>query len=685
MQYRVHYLKFIVFVGIIALLPGTVCSKDIKDPHETATVMEEVVVTATRDREDIQRIPANVTVITARQIEQSGAMTIPELLERQESIQFRDYSGNGASTAMIDLRGFGGDNPFGKALILLDGMRMNPTDLSTFNWSQIPLQNIERIEIVRGAGSVLYGDAAIGGVIHIMTKKGQGKPQFQVGISAGSYGLHNERVGVSGSEGKLSYAATGENRFSWGYRERSKSEAQGGNLNLGYRATDNLQFSIGAAINNNTYEWPGALTRAQMTADRRQAANQNDDQKDAGMSVNGRVEAKFGTFGRFDLGIQYATRDRKSNMDSWPQWTNTSDQTLTLTPKYILERDILGRANKLTVGMDYYYQPYKKDFFRSRESLARKSWADFLRSGTGGYVRDEFNLFPKLLLNVGYRVESTTIGGSGTDIDTPGNSFAYSDKRYPAEAWEAGLTYLIGKKSKVFTKYATIFRVPFMDEIASYNGFAAGSFNRNLDAERGASMEVGTQFYPLDNLKIGVTVFRTDMKEEVQWVSTGAWTGENRNVGSTRHEGAELSFDYRLKRLARLYGNATYQKATYEDGQYNKKEMFLVPNRMANLGLEIFLPWQLTLRPDMRHVSERYLSQDSNNAADKLEAHTLFSVALLYRPTIGNIHITAFLGVDNLTDVKYNSFGSDNSSWGGANTYYPMPGVTYKGGVSLVF
>lgn len=674
-----------VFLFNLFLPLGGVLAKEPRDPHERAIVLEEMVVTATRDWEEIRKTPANVTVITTRQIEESGATTIPELLVQQESILFRDYTGNNGATSMIDMRGFGGDNPFGKVLILVDGVRMNPMDMSTFNWMQIPLQNVERIEIVRGAGSVMYGDTAIGGVVHIITKKGYGKPLFQMAVIAGSYGLHDERFSVSGSEGKLSYAGTFENRFSWGYRDRSKTDAQGGNINVGYDLSDKLNLSFGAAWNNNVYELPGELTKTQRDADRTKASNPNDDQKDIGLKFFGRIEAKCGPFGSFDLAVQYAGRDRRANMDSWSQWSYTNDQTLLLSPRYFLEKDVLGHTNKLTVGLDYYYQPYKKEFYKSRESSVRDQLAEFLRSGVGVYIRDEFSVLKQLILHGGYRLESATIGGSYTDWATPANSFAYSEKRHTAEVWEMGLTWLVGKKSKIFAKYGTVFRIPFLDEIASYNGFGAGSFNRNLDKEKGASMEVGAQYSPIDDLRIGVTIYRIDLKEEIQWVATGVSTGENRNVASTRHEGIEMSLDYRLKKWARLYGNATYQRATYEDGEYNKKEMFLVPNRMAYLALDLYLPWDITVRPEMRHVSERYLSQDFKNTAEKLEAYTTFGLSLFYRPVIGRLHVTAFFAIDNLTDVKYDSFGSDNSSWGGASTYYPMPGVTYRGGLSISF
>ncbi|MCX5836791.1 MAG: TonB-dependent receptor plug domain-containing protein, partial [Deltaproteobacteria bacterium] len=230
---------FIIFVLSVFFVDVTVSvSAETKDTAQgSAITMEEVVVTATRDREEVRQVPANVSVITAGQIEQSGATTVVEVLKKLESIQFRDYSGN-SSQAVIDMRGFGGDNPYGKTLIMLDGRKMNRPDMSSINWLQIPLDNIERIEVVRGASSVLYGDAAIGGVINIITKKGKGKPKFNASVVAGSYGLHNERVGVTGSTDKWTYALTGENNFNFGYRERSKLSSQGGGLDVGYDASD---------------------------------------------------------------------------------------------------------------------------------------------------------------------------------------------------------------------------------------------------------------------------------------------------------------------------------------------------------------------------------------------------------------------------------------------------------------
>jgi iron complex outermembrane receptor protein len=686
---------FALFIMFVLFMPGAVFGETKPSGPEKAVTLEEVVVTATRDREEVRQVPANVSVITAQQIEQSGATTVVEVLDKLESIQFRDYSGN-SSQSVIDMRGFGGDNPYGKTLIMLDGRKLNRTDMSSINWLQIPLNNIERIEVVRGASSVLYGDAAIGGVINIITKKGRGKPKFDASVVAGSYGLHNERVGVTGSTDKWTYALTGENNFSFGYRDRSKFSAQGGGVDVGYDASDWLNVNLGMSFNKTDYQMPGALTKAQMEKDRRQYqqadlanwmdAAPDDDGSDKYTNVNLGVKSLLGSFGQMDIQFLYGKKDIQANMSSWLipyKFSNTDADTYGVAPKYILSREIFGFRNKLIVGLDYYNEPYRKEFFSSRERTTKMSRADLSKESLGYYIRDELSLLKNLILNAGYRSERATIKGSNTDTLTPANSFTDQGKNYNADAYEAGLTLLVGKQSKIFAKYATVYRIPFLDEVASFNGFGGEVFLKNLEKEKGISVEAGTEFHPLDNLKIGLTLFRIDMEDEIQYVYVTPWSGYNQNVGKTRHDGAEFSLSWLWEKRARLYGNFTYHIATVEDGGVNnKKELPLVPNRMANAGLEVYLPWNLTVRPEVRYVSDAFLSGDNGNNAEKLEARTLCNLYLSYKQSVGKVNVTAFFGVDNLTDVKYSSFGL---VYGAINVYYPMPGITFKGGLSLGF
>ncbi|MDP2854601.1 MAG: TonB-dependent receptor [Smithellaceae bacterium] len=684
------FLLFVLWLSFISALSAHAQNQKEDEPVK----MGEVVVTATRDAQEVRKTPANVTVITAEEISLSGATTVVEVLEKLESIQFRTYSGN-ASQAMIDMRGFGGDNPYGKTLVMLDGRRLNRTDMASINWLSMPIHMIERIEIIRGPGSVLYGDAAIGGVINVIPKKGKSKPVFNASALAGSYGLHNERIGVIGATDKWTYAVTGENNFLSGYRDRSKYSAQGGGVDVGYAAHDLFNVSLGVSVSRADYQLPGALTKAQMQQDRRQYqpamplywmnANDDNDGRDKHTNINLGVKSFWGPFGQMEVNVTYGRKDLQSNWPSWYsyKYSDTKADTYGISPKYILDKEIFGFHNKVVVGVDYYNEPYKKDIFNDRERTYQLSAANFTRESLGYYIRDEFSLLKSLTLSAGCRFEQMKIKGMNVDFSMPSNSFD-NEKNFSAGSYEAGLTWLWGKKSKSFIKYATIYRVPFLDEIASFNGFG-GSFLTTLEQEKGTSLEVGAEYYPLENLKLGITLFRIDMQDEIEYVYTSLYTGYNQNVGKTRHDGAEISASYLWQKYLKVYGNLTYHKATFENGINEKKEMPMVPNRIVNAGLEIYLPYNVTLKPEIRHVGEAYLSGDNNNNAEKLESFTLLNVYVHYKPTFGRLNLTVFAGVENLTDTMYSSFGIDYAQYGMDNFYYPMPGRTFKTGISFEF
>ena len=103
----------------------------------------------------------------------------------------------------------------------------------------------------------------------------------------------------------------------------------------------------------------------------------------------------------------------------------------------------------------------------------------------------------------------------------------------------------------------------------------------------------------------------------------------------------------------------------------NKKEMPLVPKQMANAGLEVYLPYNLTLRPEIQYVGDAFLSGDNDNTTEKLEAHTLLNFYIHYKPTFGKLELTAFLGVDNIANVKYSSFGIDYEQYADAEFLLP--------------
>ncbi len=656
---------------------------------EEPVVLEEIVVTAVRGVEEVRKIPANVSVITAEDIEESGATSIVEVLETLESVNVRSYSGN-PSQAMVDLRGMGGDNPFGKVLVMLDGRRMNRPDMASINWLQVSPARVERIEVVRGSGSVLYGDAAVAGVINIITKKGEGPPTVDASVMFGSYGLHNERLGVSGSEGTLSYSLSGENLKTFGYRDRSAFSSKGGAVDIGYDATESVRVSLGVSFNETDYELPGTLTQAQMAVNRKQAqspAHLNDESSDRYGNIDLGLETLLGDFGELSLGVAYGTKTIEADMlSSWaPNQYNRYDMgTLALTPKYVLERTIMGHVNTFTAGVDFYDETMDLEQFSDAQRSMQTHAVDFTKRSIGFYVRDEFHLVPSLALSGGFRAERASIEGDYRDFSFPTTRFNPDRKIHRGRAWDAGLTWLFGERSNAFVRCGTFYRYPFLDEQASYLGFPI-TFLDDLEQEKGRNYEMGTRLFFLDNrLRVGLTAYRIDMRDQIVYV--GLWpTGQNRNLDRTRHQGLELNARYRLADIAVVEGNATFSSSKFREGPYSGNDVPLAPRATAYLALDVYLPGGVTLRPEVHRTGDAFLADDLDNSTEKLRGRTLGNLYLYYRPSMDRPELTAFLGIENITDEEYVTYGYDMAQWGAANTYCPAPGRTIKAGLSVRF
>jgi len=201
---------------------------------------DAVLIDATRFPEDARRLPASVTVLTAEDIKQSAARTLPELLTEQVGITMKDFFGNNASSTSVDLRGFGATGTQ-NTLILVDGRRVTDVDLSGVQWSAIPLASVERIEILRGTGAVLYGDGATTGVINIVTRSPlqQGKRAEILGRVA-SYGTAEAQLYGSHATGAFGINATLYGYDSEGYRDNNRNQQQNAAANLRWAPGDSI-------------------------------------------------------------------------------------------------------------------------------------------------------------------------------------------------------------------------------------------------------------------------------------------------------------------------------------------------------------------------------------------------------------------------------------------------------------
>lgn len=648
--------------------------------HAESIRMDEVVITATRDSQEVRKIPANITVINAEEIESSNAATIVDVLDKLPGINFTTTSGNEAQ-AVIDMRGFGGLglNAFGKVLVMIDGKRVNRPDMASMNWLQIPLSSIEKIEVVRGANSVLYGDNAVAGVINIITKKGGVQPEVGISTLFGSYGFNNQRLGLGGSQNSLKYSFNLETLGEDGYRDRSELISQGANLNLDYKLTDNIDVYVNTSLNQQDFQLPGALTDSEMKQDRHQhqPGNTDDDNSEVYQNLNPGIETSLGRYGRFNFNILYGKKSIESNMASWFSYLDFDINTIGLTPRYILEGELFNKQNKLILGLDYNDETLNVNSFTDRSRLTGIAVTEIEKSSLGYYLNDEFNLSKKLILNAGIRFEKATIKANNKILST--GTINFDDKKeHDGNAVGLGFNYLAGKRSKVFAKFATLYRYPFTDEQANYSGWGVPSFNKTLKAEKGRNYEIGTEMQLSDKLSGGLTFFLIDMEDEITYNDV---TKLNENLDKTRHEGIEFNTSYLAGRVANLSLNYTYMNAAFTGGSKNGNKLPLVPGNKALLSIEFFLPYDLSLTADTKYTDKSYLGGDLDNNGDKLPSYTVVDLKLHYR-TQNMSRFSAFLGIENLFNKKYSTYGLEKTEWT-PNYYYPSPERTIKFGLSF--
>ena len=189
-------------------------------PQPPVSHLKPIVVTATRAETPLKEVAPAVTVITQEDIRQQQAETVAEALRTVPSLEVVQ-SGSRGTTTSVFIRGAESD----QTLVLIDVVEVNSVTLGSFDFSTLTTENVERIEILRGSGGTLYGSQAVGGVINIITKKGEGAPTASISAEGGNGATHREVLSFSGSRGIVGFSgavayidAAGFRPFNDGYR-----------------------------------------------------------------------------------------------------------------------------------------------------------------------------------------------------------------------------------------------------------------------------------------------------------------------------------------------------------------------------------------------------------------------------------------------------------------------------------
>jgi len=651
-----RFILFIIF-SCLSISPPLVLMA-----QEEETTLGEVVVTGTRDIQEIRKVPANVTVVTKEEIQQSNAQNVVDVLRNEVDVEVRDYYGNGKS-ASVDIRGFG-ETGLLNTLVLVDGRRVNEIDLSGVDWTQIPLDQVERIEILRGSGSVLYGDNASGGVINIITKRPEKTFSAEAEVVGGSYGYNKESGAVSGRWGSLSAILNASHNATDGYRDNGFLRAKDVGGKVIYDLDENISFNFSGSFHQDDQGLPGGLPKAIYEVDRQATIAPDDKAKTDDWYLALGTKAKLWDLGRLEMNLSYRGRDVKDLFVSYSFNDKRNLSTWGVTPRYILEKPLWILPNKLTLGLDFYHS----DSNVFSESSFGSNRVEVTKQSTGLYLLDELSLLKNLILSMGYRQEWVTYDLSQ---DVP----RAEDKKSANEpAWNVSLDYLFGKKSSAFLSVKRSFRFPVSDELIQY--FPVFQANPSMKPQTGYQYEAGIRHAFTDQIEANLTLFWIETRDEIFF---NPYTYTNENFPKTRRQGIELGAKVRPLQRLTLWANYSYIKPTLQAEPYSGNDIPGVPRHKGSVGADVKVWNGLSFNTKANFAGSRYFISDWANNVDKLNGHYSIDAKLSYAWK----GLKAFVGANNLTNQKFSEFGVINAT--GAQFFYPSPGRSFVGGISYIF
>ena len=665
-------MAFTVWVAVSNIFVETGLADSKKTSKSSAIVLDPIVVTSSRLGENLSEISSAVTVISEKEIAESRAKSVPDLLKNSEGIYMYDASGVGTA-GRVNMRGFWGGMSTHQ-LVLIDGIPQNRGEDKLVDWDFISLENIEKIEVVRGPASALYGDTAMSGVINIVTKMPEAGSKSEARVSSGTFNTQDYSISTSMGLEKIGCYVNMDIKSTDGFRKHSDYE----NINLFTKLkvspddTQDLVVSVGYhARERGAHPW--ALTESQVVRDRRQArpGTENDKNKtkkfDLGATYYKNVTQNFNVRGNFyysfdDENGLYTSRAALASMTEQLDNENTYGGEIRANVKF----DFGGMKHFLTSGIDLEknhveYEEYNAPF---QERRGMSEDYNIGKNRVGPYVQDEISFFEGLKVVAGLRYDYLEFR-----FDNKLNTANSENRKMTNFTPKCGLVYTYHEESNLYLNYAQAFRSPTIAQMFTYGS----SSNPDLDPEKADNYEIGLRHNFKDTLSANVSLYWMDLDDEI-WYDYA--DREYRNYGKTSHRGVETGLTMEIFKNLTFFGNYAYTDAKNESGDHNGKHLTNVPMHKGGFGIEAKTDYGFKGRVSVTMTGTSYM--DAANE-DMLKGYSVVDAGISYDKEWG----TVFLDVNNLFDKEYSSYGYKSSS--GRKTYSPAPGITFNYGVKVKF
>jgi iron complex outermembrane receptor protein len=645
--------------------------------YAAASLAQDIVITAPRFPEEVQRLPASVTVITQEDIARSAARTLPELLSAEVGFTTKDLYGNNAALTLADLRGFGA-TAAQNTLILLDGRRVNDFDLSGVQWAAIPIAAVERVEIVRGSGAVLYGDAATSGIVNIVTRSPlvPGKGLEVMGRTASHQTHEGQLYGAYGG-GTLGISGSIYGYESDGYRRNNKNEQQNNTMNLRWAlGQGNVDLRLGTdrqdlRLPGGRFVQPSA-NLDEYSADRRGASTPLDYSSRDGQRAGLSVLQRYGDV-ELSVGLDRRDKDQRSYFDfgGFPSYRADDLELTSLTPKV---RWTLAR-HTLVAGVDFHDWTYKSRRTDRPENVERPTnRVTVTQETTGWYVQDTYEVVKGTLITAGWRGERARYAGDD-EAAPPALGAPSVRETQKQRAWELGLKQQLTAQLSGFLRGGRSFRFVNAEEIYESDINFAPQFQL-LRPQHAHTYEGGGEWRAGANAA-RLALFRMDVRDEIHLDPFTTGVG-NTNLPPSRRQGFELEGKTKIFTAGYAYTEAKFREGTLAGSPFaigtnmpvGGRTVPLVPRHKLNLGAAWDIAARTRLSAAFIGVSSQVMDNDEpNTASHRIPAYYVVDLKLAQRFQWGALAAT----INNLTDEKYYTYAVRSAFTSDRYSVYPLP------------
>ncbi|MEC9341431.1 MAG: TonB-dependent receptor [Pseudomonadota bacterium] len=622
---------------------------------ETADRLDPVVVSGTRFPHSVATTPASIHVIDREQIEASGATNIAQLLRGRGGVQVNDIIGDGSRT-VVSLRGFGA-NASANTLVLVDGRRLNNSDLQAPDFNTVALKDVERIEIVQGSAGTLFGDQAVGGVVNIITRPVSGF-RAAVDLGGGSFDQWSRSVSLANvHDNGLFYRISAGQLDSDNYRDNNRQDRENLLAKTGWRYEAGELFVEVQRV-DESLELAGTLFVDQLAADRRQAANPGDQTgTDTDVWRIG-IDHEFSRQWRLLAEVTDRDADTRATISfgGLPTAFTSSRDHRAFNPRLLGTLPLAAGDLILTLGADVEDTEFRTLNIFGNTRNEQEMWSL--------YAQAVVPVTPRWRLTLGGRyaeVENDLIDG-GPFGAFPGG-IEFNDEQLVGEV---GLSFQASDDWRLFVRADENYRFALANEQTFTPPGLVG-----LDTQTGWSFEAGAEWRRGPN-HAKALLYLLDLDDEIDFNPLAGFFGANQNLEETRRIGVVLEGRYALSERFALNGQYSYTDAEFRSGVVKGREVPFVAEHSGRLALELLPMAGITGLLEFQAISDRVASGDYTGSVADQAGYGVCNATLAYTRGAWRFSVRG----DNLFDKEYRELAisaSDPVTFLPATAYFPAP------------